>query len=102
MPSIDPRDSLSRTLADWRVSPPRSPQFRAQVWERIAAAKHSLPWSRYVRVHAAAVGGVLALAVVLGVVSGQGQARARATADRAQLAAQYVQTYDARSMHLVR
>jgi hypothetical protein len=99
MHSPDSHDSLSRALADWRVAPRRDPQFRARVWERISAAVRPLPWRSYARQHAAALAGVLAVAIVAGALTGRERAHARAAADSAQLAALYVQTYDARAMH---
>lgn len=102
MHSPESNDSLSRTLQDWRVAPARDPQFRPKVWARIAGGSAALPWSHYARQHAAAVGGALALALVVGAVTGLESARSRAAADRAQLAAAYVQAYDARAMALPR
>lgn len=93
-----PPDSLSRTLASWRVEPPRDPAFRAVVRARLGGAPAASPWSGYVRRHAAAVGGALALAVAAGAVSGHGRARARVEADTARLAAAYVAELDARVM----
>lgn len=102
MPSTEPNEILSRTLQDWRVSPPRNPAFRAQVWERITTATAALPWRVYVRQHAAVVAGALALAVLAGAIGGREGARAIASADSARLAKAYVQTYDARTLQLLR
>lgn len=93
-----PTDSLSRTLAAWRVEPPRDPAFRAVVWARLGAAAAGQPWSWYVRRHAAAVGGALVLAVVAGALSGHERARSQVAADTARLAAAYVAELDARVM----
>lgn len=68
------------------------------MWARVEASAALLPWWVYARRHALAVGGALALAVVVGGVTGHGWARARAEADRAQLAAAYVGGLDARAM----
>lgn len=100
MSSIPPSDPLSRTLADWRVTPPRNPQFRARVQARLAGFGAELPWSAYARRHLAGVTGALAIALVLGALGGQEIARARAAAHRAQLATVYVQGLDARVMTL--
>lgn len=91
-------DSLSRVLKDWRVVPPRSPQFRADVWARIGAEPAALPWGTYARRHLGAVAGALALAVAVGALGGHERAQARAAAESAQLAAAYVQGLDARAM----
>jgi hypothetical protein len=98
-PAMDthrPPDSLTRTLANWRVAAPRNPHFRAEVWTRIQAAGDALPWGAYVRRHAAALSGALALAVAAGAVTGQGWARAQTAAKSAKLAAAYVESLDAR------
>jgi len=92
----DTSDTLDRVLNDWRVAPARNPQFRAEVWARIGAGAQ--PWSVYARRHGAMVAGALALAVVVGAVTGRERARAQTAADRAQLASAYVQGLDARSM----
>lgn len=93
-----PSDSLSRTLASWQVEPPRDPAFRAAVRARLGAATAAQPWSWYVRRHAAAVGGALALAVAVGAFSGHERARSRVEAETARLAAAYVAELDARVM----
>ena len=91
-------DSLSRTLAGWRLDVPRNPQFRAQVWARMTRDNAALPWMIYLRQHAAPFAGALALAIVFGALGGRERARARVAAESAQLAAAYVQALDARSM----
>jgi len=95
-----PRDSLDQLLSAWRVQPRREPQFRTQVWARIVAARPTDSWAGYLRGHAAAVAGGLALALVLGAVGGRTQARARAAAESERLATSYVQALDARSMRM--
>jgi hypothetical protein len=91
-------ESLSRTLADWRVTPRRDPQFRTAVWARIEAARRALTWTGYLRRHAPAMAAALAVAVVLGAWIGREQARARVEADRNEIASAYVQALDARTM----
>jgi hypothetical protein len=100
MTAPDPKDSLGSTLAAWRVEPPRDPQFRRAVWARLEAARGAPTWSSYVRGHATLVAGAFAFAVVLGAVTGRGQARARVEAESRQLAASYVESLDARSMRM--
>jgi hypothetical protein len=85
-------------LKDWRVAPPRTPQFRAEVWARIGRAGKTESWTGYLRGHTAAVTGALALAVVLGAVGGRMQARSLAEAESERLAHSYVQGLDARAM----
>lgn len=100
MNSPDPNDSLSRTLADWRVTPPRDPQFRAEVWAQIEAARRAPTWTGYLRAHGALVAGALIVAVVLGGWTGRERARERGAAARAALVADYVHGLDARWMRL--
>jgi len=70
------------------------------VWARIGAAQRAPSWTSYARAHSALVAGALAVAVVLGAVSGRERARARAEAESGRLASSYVQAMDARSMRL--
>jgi len=98
MGSTPTPDSLSRTLASWRLAAPRDPQFRAAVWQRIGESAAAQPWAVYARRHAIAVSGALTLAVAVGAVGGHGWARAQVAAESARLAAAYVQGLDARAM----
>lgn len=93
-----PPPAFSRLLQAWRVSPPHNPDFRAAVWRRLEVSRQPLSWPRYVRAHGAMVGAALAVAIVVGAVTGREQARARVAAERAELAASYVKALDARSM----
>jgi hypothetical protein len=97
MPSSESDASLSRALADWRLEPRRDPGFRAAVRARLAAPG-GLSWSEYVRQHAIPVAAACGLAVVAGGWIGHAQARARAAADREQLAESYVRALDARTL----
>jgi hypothetical protein len=94
------RDPLEQLLPEWRVEPRRNPRFRAQVWQRIGAASDAVPWPVYLRSHATAVAGALALAVAVGAIGGWSQARARVEADSSHIASSYVQTLDARNMRI--
>ncbi|ACB74840.1 hypothetical protein [Opitutus terrae] len=98
MKSPEQNDLFADVLADWRVQPPRDPNFRAAVWARIAATSRGLSWAGYARTHLAALAGALALALLLGGWAGREQARSVVAADRAEIAATYVQTLDARAM----
>ena len=91
-------DPLSRVLIEWRVAPPRTSEFRTDVWARIGARKEAESWIGYLRGHIAVVAGALALAVVVGAVGGRSQARALAAAESARLASAYVQGMDARAI----
>jgi hypothetical protein len=91
-------DPLARTLASWRVSPPRQPEFRAAVWARITASPGVQPWAVFARRHVAAVAGALGLAVAVGAVGGQSWAQSRVAVESARLAASYVEGLDARMM----
>lgn len=96
--SRSPADrSLDQTLADWRVTPHRNPQFRTEVWDQIAAAKPA-SWPAYARLHAAALMGGLALALVIGALAGREEAKSRVAAERDAIAREYVQALDARTM----
>ena len=98
MNTPDTPDSLSRTLASWRVEARRNPQFRAAVQARLGGEAAGLPWAAFARQHVVAVGGALALAVTVGAVTGHERARLQVAADSARLAAAYVQGLDARVM----
>ncbi len=100
MNAPEPEDSLSRTLAGWRVTPRRNPQFRAGVWQRIAAARREPSWAGYARAHGAVVATALTVAVALGAWTGRERARDRDAAARSALVAEYVHSLDARWMRL--
>ena len=100
MKSLDPNETLSRTLAGWTVAPPHDSQFRAEVWSRIEAARRAPTWTGYMRAHGALIAGTLVLAVMLGAWTGRARAQERATAARAALVADYVHSLDARWMRL--
>lgn len=102
MDPFPPEDTLSRALHEWRVAPPRNPQFRTAVWRRIGAAPRggALSWPVYVRRHAGAVAGALALAAAAGAWIGREQAHARVASASTRMANAYVQALDARAMHM--
>lgn len=95
-----PREPLEKALADWRVSPPRDPQFRARVWDRIAGARSAAGWTAYLRLHPAAVSGAIAAAITLGAIGGWTTAGARVKADSGRIATAYVHGLDARFMRM--
>lgn len=93
-------DSISPILASWRVDPPRNPEFRREVWARVGSARGMMPWRVFARQHLTAVSGALALALVVGALSGHERAKRRVEAESARLATAYVQGLDARSMQV--
>ena len=97
MPSPDSDASLAPALAAWRLEPTRDPGFRCAVRARLAAPG-GLPWGVYLRRHAGPVAAACVLALVAGGWLGHAQARARAAADRDELAESYVRALDARSL----
>lgn len=98
---MNPADSKPlrpRALADWRVTPRRHPNFRADVWARIERERRAPTWTGYVRAHGALVAGALALAVLVGAWSGRERAKTREAQAQAALVAEYVHGLDARWM----
>ncbi len=91
-------ETLSHTLADWRVTPQRNPRFRTAVWARLEADRRPPTWAGYARAHRAIVAAALMAAVVLGAFTGRERARERDAAARAALVADYVHGLDARWM----
>ncbi len=100
MNAPEPNETLSRTLTDWRVTPPRNHRFRDEVWARLEAERRVPAWTSYVRANGALVAGALMTAVVLGAWTGRERARERDSAARAALVASYVHGLDARWMRL--
>ena len=94
----DDESLLSRALAEWRVEPPRDPQFRAKVWSQIEAEPRDPSWPEYVRGRALWVAGAMVLAATVGALTGSSRARSQANADRTALAAEYVHALDPRWM----
>ena len=91
---------LSNLLAAWKVSGRRAPGFRGEVLSRIEAISARVPWGVFARRHFAMVSGALALALVVGALSGHGSARSKVAAESERLAAAYVSGLDARSMQM--
>ena len=92
--------SFEKLLAEWQVAPVRDPQFRDQVWDRIAGRSARVNWSSYWRGHAVAMTVAFAAASVLGAVTGREKALARAEAETGRLATAYVRGLDARTMRM--
>lgn len=100
MKPADPDFDLSRTLTDWRLTPPRDPGFRTAVWARIGEARRPGTWPAFARAHVAALAGALVFALVAGAWAGKAEARSRVAASRDAIARSYVQSLDARTMRL--
>lgn len=95
MDSPGPRDSLSETLRQWRVTPVRDPEFRPAVWRRIAQRSRDT-WAGYVRAHRLAWS--LAAVVAIGGAgwSGHAAARARSAVEREAMVTAYLVGLDPR------
>ncbi len=78
MPSSQTPEPLSRTLAEWRVTPPRNPQFRTGVWARISGGPRET-WAGYLRTHL--VSWSVAAMVAFGAASWAGRAVAQTRLD---------------------
>lgn len=88
-------DSLSPTLAAWRVSPPPDPNFRPAVWDRIK--QHSREtWAAYIRGHVVAWSVTAALAFVVAGWTGHTVAQAKLDASREQMVVNYLGELDPR------
>lgn len=97
----EPNDSLSRTLAAWRVAPASDPNFRPAVWRRInRRARES--WPAYLRAHVAGWSVAAALAVAAAGWAGHAAARARLAAERDRMVVAYLGAIDPRVMAVAR
>lgn len=95
MNTPNPNDPLSRTLAEWRVTPPADPNFRPAVWQRIARINRDT-WAAYLRAHFAGWAAAAALAVVAAGWAGQAAAQAKLAADRERMVVSYLGAIDPR------
>jgi len=95
MDSPGSHDSLSKILRQWRVTPPRDPEFRPAVWRRIARSSRDT-WAGYVRAHRLAW--TVAAVVAIGGAgwSGHAAARAKSAADREAMVTAYLVALDPR------
>jgi hypothetical protein len=101
MHTPDPNDSLSRTLASWRVAPPPDPYFRPAVWQRLnLRARES--WAAYLRAHLIGWSVAAGLTVVVAGWTGRTLARARLDAARDQMVVSYLGAIDPRVMAKLR
>ena len=95
MSSASPDDSLSRTLADWRVEPSANPNFRPAVWARIRDRSRET-WTTYVRSHLAAWGVATACVVALSSWAGLTAGKAKLEAARDEMVVAYLVELDPR------
>ena len=95
MNTSDPNDPLSRTLAAWRVTSPRDPNFRPAVWQRINQGARET-WAAYVRAHRVGWTVAAGLAVVAAGWTGRTVARAQLAADRERMVVSYLGAIDPR------
>ncbi len=98
MATFPPEDPLSSELKQWQIAPPRTPQFRTEVWRRIESAGRPSNWTKFARAHPTAVTAMLAAAVLAGAWGGRTEAHEQLAADRQAIAASYVHSLDARWM----
>lgn len=80
------------------MAPGRDPSFRAAVVGRLGARRGT--WTAYARAHAGILAMGFAVALAVGGWAGTEQARLQVARDRAEIAAMYVKTYDARMMDM--
>lgn len=94
-------DSLSEALRGWQVNPPRDPNFRERVWNRIGR-QAGVTWPNYLRSHLAAWS--MAAAIVVGVAgfTGGALARSQARADRESIVVTYLVGLDPRLQALLK
>lgn len=95
MNPAESRDTLSQTLAVWRLRPKTDPHFRPAVWARIRQSARET-WAVYVQAHLAAWSVAAALAIMTASVAGVSAARARLSADRETMVVTYLVELDPR------
>ena len=88
-------DSLSEALRQWRVQPPRNPDFRPSVWRRIRQST-SETWAGYLRQHLAAWSLAAAVVVTAAGWGGHAVAQAKLNAERETMVVAYLVELDPR------
>jgi hypothetical protein len=101
MHPTDPPDSLSRTLAEWRVIPKADPHFRAEVWQRIQRRSRET-WVAYLRAHGVSWSVAGALAVAAAGWTGHSVAQAKLENGREKMVVSYLGNLDPRVMAKLR
>jgi hypothetical protein len=97
MNPFDPNDRLSATLSSWRVTPPRDPNFRPAVFDRIRQNARNT-WSAYVRSHLVGWSAVALVAIAAAGWSGHSIAQGRIEDSREQMVVSYLGNLDPRVM----
>ena len=101
MKSPDPNDRLSATLASWRVTPTRDPNFRPVVLERIRQTTRET-WAGYVRGHLAAWSITAMVAVAAAGWTGRAFAQAKMESNRERMIVTYLGNLDPRVLAKIR
>jgi hypothetical protein len=101
MDSSDPDDRLSSALGSWRVTPPRDPNFRPAVLERIRQRAHHT-WSAYIRSHLVGWSAAALVAIGAAALTGHAVAQAKIKNDREQMVVSYLGNLDPRVMAKLR
>lgn len=97
----DPNERLSAALASWRVTPPRDPNFRPAVLERIRQTAR-VTWSDYVRAHLVGWSTAALVAIAAAGWAGRAVAQARMENHREQMVVSYLGNLDPRVMAKLR
>lgn len=95
MQSTDPQDPLARVLPQWRVTPPRDPDFRPSVWSRIRKTPDE-SWTAYARSHRAALSVVALLTLTVSAWAGNKAGHAHLEAEREAMVITYLVDLDPR------
>jgi anti-sigma factor RsiW len=101
MHPTDANDRLSATLQSWRVNPPRDPNFRPAVMERIRRNARET-WPGYVRSHLLGWSAAAVLAAIAAGWTGHAAARAKIDDHRDQMVVSYLGNLDPRVMAKLR
>lgn len=92
---------FGRALADWRVTPKASPNFRPAVWLRIKQRSRET-WAAYLRAHLAALSVATVAALVVAGWTGYSLARAEIESSREHMVFSYLADLDPRVMAKLR
>lgn len=97
MKSPESSDFLSRALVRWQVNPPRDPNFRPSVWERIRRGQPGAEtWGSYLRARLGGWAIVAGLAIAVGGWTGHAVARSRLDSNRERMVVTYLSGLDPR------
>jgi hypothetical protein len=93
----EPDSPLSRTLAEWRLTPPANPNFRPAVWQLIRSRGRET-WSRYIRAHRVGWSVAVGLTIAAAGWTGRSIAQAKLEAGREKMVVSYLVDLDPRVM----